>query len=34
VTRWSPDGRLVAVGEANGKLSVYELITTSGTRAR
>jgi WD40 repeat protein len=34
VTRWSPDGRHVAVGEAKGKVSVYELITKSGSRAR
>ena len=34
VTRWSPDGRYLAVGEANGKLSVYELVTKSANRAR
>jgi WD40 repeat protein len=34
VTRWSPDGQYVAVGEASGKLSVYELITKSANRAR
>jgi WD40 repeat protein len=39
VTRWSPDGRYLAVGEANGKLSVYELMagagaTKSANRAR
>jgi WD40 repeat protein len=34
VTRWSPDGKLLAVGEASGKLTVYALITKSGNRAR
>jgi WD40 repeat protein len=34
VTRWSPDGKRLAVGEANGKLSIYELLTKSGSRAR
>lgn len=34
VTRWSRDGKRLAVGEANGKLTIYELVTTSGTRAR
>jgi WD40 repeat protein len=34
VTRWSPDGKLLAVGEANGKLTVYALVTKSGNRAR
>jgi WD40 repeat protein len=26
VTRWSPDGKLLAVGEANGKLTIYVLV--------
>jgi len=26
--KWSPDGKSVAVGEANGKLTVYELLTS------
>jgi WD40 repeat protein len=33
-TRWSPDGKLLAVGEANGKLTIYGLVTKSGNRAR
>lgn len=28
VIRWSPDGRYIAVGERQGKLGIYELITT------
>ncbi len=34
VTRWSPDGKRLAVGEANGKLTIHELVTTSASRAR
>lgn len=28
--RWSPDGRFIAVGERNGKLSVFELVRIAG----
>jgi len=34
VLRWSPDGRLLAVGERGGQLSIYALVTKSASRAR
>jgi WD40 repeat protein len=34
VVRFSPDGRLLAVGESNGKLSIYALVTKSASAAR
>jgi hypothetical protein len=29
VVRWSPDGRLVAVGGAQGSLEIYELVQSA-----
>lgn len=34
VLRWSPDGRLLAVGERAGRLSIYALVTKSASPSR